>query len=146
MKRVHWIAGLSRSTACIWRSWDITKPNATDVSLGKPASAIVVSGDGGTVAIACEWGVRLYPASGNGFGELTGHKGIVSAVAFIHGGRTVATASWDGTVRFWDVTTRKETARFPVGVGKLTALAASPDGTRVAVGGTDGPIVVIDTE
>jgi hypothetical protein len=31
-------------------------------------------------------------------------------------------------------------------VGKLTALAVSPDETRIAVGGTDGPVVVLDAE
>lgn len=145
-KRLHWIAGLPNTSACVWRSWCITSPNATDVKLGKPASAIAVSPDGGTVAIATDWLVKVFTESGKPVGELSGHKGQVSAVGFIHGGRTVVSASWDETVRFWDVATKKETARFPLGIGKLTALAVSPDGTRVAAGGTDGPIVLIDAE
>jgi WD40 repeat protein len=145
-KRLHWIAGLPNTTACVWRSWCITSPNATDVKLGKPAADIGVSPDGGTVAIACDWVVRVFTADGKPKADLTGHKGQVAGVGFVHGGRTVASASWDETVRFWDVATGQETARFPLTVGKLTALAVSPDGTRVAVGGTDGPIVVIDAE
>lgn len=145
-KRLHWIAGLPNTSACVWRSWCITSPNATDVKLGKPASAITVSPDGSTVAIASEWLVKVFTADGKSLGELTGHKGQVTGVGFIHGGRTVVSASWDETVRFWDVATKRETARFPVDIGKLTALAVSPDGTRVAAGGTDGPIVLIDTE
>ncbi len=145
-KRLHWIAGLPNTNACVWRSWCITSPNATDVKLGKPASAIAVSPDGSTVAIASDWLVKVFTADRKPLGELSGHKGQASAVGFIHGGRTVVSASWDETVRFWDVATKKETARFPVGVGKLTALAVSPDGTRIAAAGTDGPIVLIDAE
>lgn len=145
-RTIHWLSGLLQTGTDIWRSWDINKPNATDVKLGKPASAITVSPDGGTVAIASDWLVRVFTADGKPRTDLTGHKGKVAGVGFIHGGRTVVSASWDETVRFWDVTTGKETARFPLKVGKLTALAVSPDGTRVAVGGTDGPIVLIDAE
>lgn len=145
-KRMHWIAGLANTTACVWRSWDITKPNATDVKLSKPANAISVSPDGGTVAIASDWILRVFSSDGKPRTDLTGHKGQVAGVGFIHGGRTVVSGSWDETVRFWDVATGQETARFPLKAGKVTALAVSPDGTRIAVGGTDGPIVVIDAE
>jgi WD40 repeat protein len=145
-KYLHWIAGVPKTTACVWRSWCITSPNATEVKLNKPAADIAVSPDGGTVAIASEWLVRVFTYDCKPRTELSGHKGQVPAVGFIHGGRTVVSASWDETVRFWDVATGKETARFPLTIGKLTALAVSPDGTRVAVGGTDGPIVVIDAE
>jgi WD40 repeat protein len=145
-KRLHWIAGLPNTTACVWRSWCITSANATDVKLNKPAADIAVSPDGATVAIASDWLVRVFAADGKPRTDLSGHKGQVAGVGFIHGGRTVVSASWDETVRFWDVATGTETARFPLTIGKLTALAVSPDGTRVAVGGTDGPIMVIDAE
>jgi WD40 repeat protein len=145
-KHLHWIAGLANTTSCVWRSWCITSPNATDTKLNKPAADIAVTPDGATVAIASDWLVRVFAVDGKPKTDLSGHKGQVSAVGFVNGGRTVVSASWDATVRFWDVATGKETARFPLSIGKLTALAVSPDGTRVAVGGTDGPIVVIDTE
>lgn len=145
-KAVYWLGGLLQTGTELWRSWCITSPNATDMKLGKAASAITVSPDGGTIAIASDWNVRVFTADGKPRTDLTGHKGQVAGVGLIHGGRTVVSASWDETVRFWDVATGKETARFPLGVGKLAALAVSPDGTRIAVGGTDGPIVVIDAE
>ena len=41
---------------------------------------------------------------------LKGHTGEVSSVAFAPDGKTLATGSWDQTVKVWDITTGKELA------------------------------------
>lgn len=141
-KTVAWTTGEHRL-----RVWKITSPDKLDVPLGKQSWAVAVSNDGAVIAVGVDYTIRLFRV-GNRYSdqELTGHSGRVSGVAFCADGRTLATCSWDATVRLWDLATGKETTRFPLSVGQLQSIAASPDGTRLAVGGIDGPIVVIDMD
>jgi WD40 repeat protein len=70
-----------------------------------------------------------------------GHTGVVRKVFFTPDARQIVTVSLDKTVRVWDAQTGEplRTLRLPVGPGSEGALAAaalSPDGKRLAVGGT----------
>ena len=47
---------------------------------------------------------------------LKGHTGAVVAVAFSPDSKTLASASYDGTLKLWDMTTGKERATLGVGV------------------------------
>src|SRR5689334_13331335 len=72
--------------------------------------------------------------------EAGGHTAAVSEVQFTPNGKRLITASHDKTVRIWDLATGESSRvlRLPVGPGRegcLFALALSPDGKTLAVGG-----------
>jgi len=72
---------------------------------------------------------------------LHGHADRVSSVAFSRDGRTLASASGDGTVRLWDVRTRKALGAPLKGhTAPVSSVAFSPDGRTLASASADGTI------
>ncbi|WP_406011217.1 DNA-binding protein [Streptomyces sp. NBC_00637] len=71
--------------------------------------------------------------------RLGGHRGPVNSVAFAPDGRTLATASSDGTVTLRRLADRRTTATFKMS-GRVRSVAFSPDGRTVAAGATDAPV------
>ncbi|GMW02374.1 MAG: hypothetical protein AMXMBFR84_35100 [Candidatus Hydrogenedentota bacterium] len=105
------------------------------VSFSPEGDRIVSCGDK-TVRI---WDIR----TGMQTGVLRGHEDFVTSVAFSPNGQCVASASYDNTVRLWDVDSKNELRVFR-GPNKYTDVAFSPDGKCIAVGLFDGSIQVWD--
>lgn len=75
--------------------------------------------------------------------ELEGHSGATHDVAFHPDGNRVATASYDRTVKIWDVDTGQNLLTLS-GAHWMTAVDFSPDGRRLAAGGFSGELHIWD--
>ena len=125
---------------------------------GTTVRALAAAADGKALASAGDDGaVQLWdPAADKPGLKLTGATDWLLAVAFGPDGKTVAAAGYDGHLRTWDVATGKPllvviaqpppAANMPAPpVTVVSALACSPDGKLIAVGGADGLIHLFQT-
>jgi WD40 repeat protein len=111
------------------------------LAMSPDGKTLAGAGDGRTVQL---WDV----ASGKPGAKLAGHTDWVQALAFNPDGTTLASGGFDGTVRLWDVASGKKSLDVaahaaaqpkqpPPADNAVLALAFSPDGKTLAVGGTD---------
>ena len=105
------------------------------------ASSMAISPDGTILALTYgiddfENAVSLWDATnGVRLGVLSGHKQSIWSVAFSPDGRTLASSSADGSLRLWNVASRRELMSLGEGGVSLAHLRFSPDGSYL-VGGT----------
>jgi uncharacterized protein with WD repeat len=75
---------------------------------------------------------------------LKGHSGSVFGVSFSPDGARLASASWDQTVKIWDVMTGQETLTLTGHAGAVNGVAYSPDGARLASASADRTVKIWD--
>ncbi len=87
----------------------------------------------------------LAAAASPAIAGLTGHTDRVHAVAFSPDGRTLATGSYDRTIRLWNVATHRPVGAPLTGThGHVYSVAFSHDGQVLASGGDDGAVRLWD--
>jgi WD40 repeat protein len=72
--------------------------------------------------------------------SFAGHKHALLALAFSPDGRTLASGSGDGTVRFWDPATGEELSAARGHEESMTCVALAPDGQAVVTGSGDSTL------
>jgi eukaryotic-like serine/threonine-protein kinase len=80
--------------------------------------------------------------AGRPFLSLSGHTNIILAVAFSADGKTLASSSFDNSIRLWEISTGHVTRTLPTPNGSVLSLAFSPDGTHLVTGGADKSVRV----
>src|SRR5438874_3314569 len=78
--------------------------------------------------------------------EFKGHQGLIFGVAFSRDGKTLATASFDNTIKLWDFATGKEKTTLKGHTAPVYAVVYSPDGTLIATAGQDKSIRIWDAK
>ncbi|GGN99718.1 hypothetical protein GCM10010112_93750 [Actinoplanes lobatus] len=130
--------GLPVGRVVLWRPRDPGPPRLLRPFIPAGVSEVAYSPDGRWVAaISANSHVYLWNTTRDGPGRRFRSSGQDTDLAFGPGGR-LAVASFDGTVRVWDVdgTDAPAVLRQPAGAHPV-AVAVSRDGNRIAVAGTE---------
>ncbi len=107
--------------------------NVTCLAINPDSSLLISGGEDQTIRL---WDV----ASANQVGILLGHEAPIAAVYLMPDGKTLISYAGDGTIRMWDVVNHQLLSVHEQ-PGRITTLALSGDGTRLAWSMADDPAI-----
>ena len=74
--------------------------------------------------------------------RLEGHRNGVSELAFAPGDKTLVSASWDGTIRFWSMANHQVALTLIHDGGPVRSVGFSTNGNLMATAGTGGKVIL----
>lgn len=121
----------------------LAKPDSVKIAFDQNANALAFSPDGTRLALALGRQVRIVDWRTQQLrGEAIAHTGRVGGVQYLPDG-SILSAAWDEAVLRSDANGQEPRPLSP-GIGKLTCLAVSPDGTKAATGSATGHLAIWD--
>ena len=125
--------------------WNL--PEGAKGRLGKGSvDEIAYSPDGNRLAVGNDIGIWIYDAQSLvELDLLTGHTEGITSIAFSPNSLTLASSSYDETVRLWDITTGTLKTILTGHTKVIRSIAFSPDGSILAGAGSEKTIHLWDT-
>ena len=131
-----WTVSLPNAIAQDHTQWHLPEGAKARLGKGTITGNVAYSPDGTLLAVSTSMGVWLYNADTHEeIDLLTRHTAWVSCVVFSPDGQTLASGSWDRTIRLWNPYTRQHKTTLKDHTGDVTSIAFSPDGSTLASGG-----------
>ena len=128
------------------RAWDMlryrnfrtftapTRLSFTDLAID-PSAEIVCAASHDSFDILL-WNVQ----TGQLLDRLSGHEGPIAALDFTPDGRTLASGSWDRTIRLWSIFSRTQSSEPLQLTSDLLCIAIRPDSSQLAAATLDGQL------
>jgi WD40 repeat protein len=126
------------SGAQIGEEWQDKNNRVWSMALSPNGKTIATGSEGGGYSVML-WDVETKKV----ISKWTGHTSVVCALCWSADGERVASGSWDGTARVWDVKTDKTILTIKIGHKWARAVMYSPDSSKLATGGNPEDAVKI---
>jgi len=126
------------SVSSVATSFPVTTAGATLMALSPDGSRLAAAYDDHSIRT---WNL----AAGSAPRDLHGHAEAVVALVYFSGGRWLASAGDDGTMRIWDPAGSAIAEWRVAEPGEILSLTASPDDKTMAVGLIDGRVLLVDS-